>query len=184
MYSRATTIMAAGSLCLAAAAISSPMPVRAQIAQAPCDSITSGGWVLKSTGDWANFAAQAGCRSGRLQGHVNYVDHQFGFHLESTQITAYLADPARPNARDICGRGRVNDSSFEVSFRIHLEDNGEPGWGYDVFGIAIDGWKGPGGVYLQASNTVGGNVQLQRVNAGGRMPALHEPQACAGLASP
>jgi hypothetical protein len=51
-------------------------------------------------------------------------------------------DPAFPNARDICGTGIVdyNGSSFNVTFRVRMEDNGEPG-GSDRFGVRLsDGY--------------------------------------------
>ena len=65
---------------------------------------------------------------------VNYVDHG-GFdgvrpyHVRSSEITGYLIDPAFPNARDICGWGRVtvNGGEFITRFRVRMVDNGEPG---------------------------------------------------------
>jgi len=124
---------------------------------------------------------------------VNFVDHEHNFHLKSTRITGYLYDPANANARDICGKARVNDSAFEVSFRIHLEDNGEPG-ANDKFGIVIDNWHAPERFYVVTSRKLangqggGGNVQLHKSNnsttASPAMLALQEWQMCPDLDSP
>ncbi|HUQ29138.1 MAG TPA: post-COAP-1 domain-containing protein [Usitatibacter sp.] len=177
---------------LVALAIFIPTHAGAHMVQAPCDSITSGGYVLKHAGEWANFAAHGGCKNGDFWGEVNFVDHEFKFHLKSTQITGYLFDPARPNSRDICGRARVNDSANEVSFRVHLEDNGEPGTS-DKFGIVIDNWNAPERFYIVSSRALGGglgggNVQLHKGNrsnsASPGMLALQEWQMCGDLDSP
>jgi len=77
-----------------------------------------------------------------------------------------------PNARDICGYARVNeDPNYEVQFRIHLVDNGEPGKN-DTFGLAVDGAYGINGnrFYVISSRKLadggpgGGNVQLHKSN--------------------
>ncbi len=186
-------ITAAGALAAAAASISIPVEVQAHMVQAPCDFITSGGFVYKDNGAMANFAADGGCKHNDFWGNVNYVDHEHNFHLKSTQITGYLFDPAMPNSRDICGKARVNDSAYEVSFRIHLEDNGEPGTN-DKFGIVIDNWNAPTRFYTVSSRKLangeggGGNVQLHKSNnsttASQAMLALQEWQMCGDLDSP
>ena len=141
----------------------------------------------------ANFAADGGCKKQDFWGSVNYVDHEHNFQLKSTQITGYLFDPANPNSRDICGKARVNDSAFEVMFRVHLEDNGEPGMN-DKFGIIIDNWNAPTRFYVVTSRKLangeggGGNVQLHKGNnsntASDAMLAMQEWQMCGDLDSP
>lgn len=183
----------AGTLAAAALGISTPMQAQAHMVQAPCDFITSGGFVFKDNGAMANFSADGGCKKQDFWGSVNYVDHEHNFHLKSTQITGYLFDPANANSRDICGKGRVNDSASEVSFRIHLEDNGEPGTS-DKFGIVIDNWNAPTRFYVVSSRKLangqggGGNVQLHKSNnsttASDAMLALKEWQMCGDLDSP
>jgi hypothetical protein len=184
----------AGSIAAAALAISTPTQVQAHMVQAPCDFITSGGWVYSEPpNEWANFSADGGCKHNDFWGSVNFVDHKSNFHLKSTQITGYLFDPANPNSRDICGKARINDSAFEVSFRIHLEDNGEPGVN-DKFGIIIDNWNAPERFYVIHSRNLGGgehgggNVQLHKSNnsttASDAMLALKEWQMCGDLDSP
>jgi hypothetical protein len=183
----------AGSLAALALGISAPAVVQAHWVQAPCDFITSGGFVYKDNGAMANFAADGGCKHDDFWGNVNYVDHEHEFHMKSTQITGYLFDPANPNSRDICGKARVNDSASEVMFRIHLEDNGEPGVN-DKFGIIIDNWNAPTRFYVVSSRQLangqggGGNVQLHKSNnsttASDAMLALKEWQMCGDLNSP
>lgn len=187
------SLATAGSIAAGMLAISVPMQAQAHMVQAPCDFITSGGFVYKDNGAMANFAADGGCRHNDFWGEVNYVDHEHNFHLKSTQITGYLFDPALPNARDICGKARVNDSAFEVSFRIHLEDNGEPG-SNDRFGIVIDNWNAPTRFYTVSSRKLangeggGGNVQLHKSNnsttASQAMLGMQEWQMCGDLDSP
>ena len=183
----------AATFAAAALGISTPMKAQAHMVQAPCDFITSGGFVFKDNGAMANFSADGGCKKQDFWGSVNYVDHEHNFHLKSTQITGYLFDPALPNSRDICGKARINDAANEVSFRIHLEDNGEPGTN-DKFGIIIDNWNAPTRFYVVSSRKLangqggGGNVQLHKSNnsttASDAMLALKEWQMCGDLDSP
>ena len=174
--------------------ISVPTQVQAHMVQAPCDFITSGWWVLSEPPNvWANFSADGGCKKQEFWGSVNFVDHRSNFHLKSTQITGYLYDPANPNSRDICGKARINDGPYEVSFRVHLEDNGEPGVN-DKFGIVIDNWNAPTRFYVIGSRNLGGgehgggNVQLHKSNnsttASPAMLAMKEWQMCGDLDSP
>lgn len=158
---------------------------------APCDFITGGGWVLNNSGDKVNFGAHGGCKNGAFWGHVNVLDHSTNppGHLRSTSITGYNFDPARPNARDICGWGvvSVNGSSFTTRFRVKMEDNGEPG-GSDMFGVRL------GNGYLLSTRELGppgptgggGNIQLHKPNPSttGPSPAPSEAEMCGGLGSP
>lgn len=193
MTRKLSALALAGSVAAAMLGITTPVQVQAHMVQAPCDFITSGGFVYKDNGAMANFAADGGCKKQDFWGSVNYVDHEHNFQLKSTQITGYLFDPANPNSRDICGKARVNDSAFEVMFRVHLEDNGEPGMN-DKFGIIIDNWNAPTRFYVVTSRKLangeggGGNVQLHKGNnsttASDAMLAMQEWQMCGDLDSP
>ena len=141
----------AGALAVMAAGIGAPATASAHWVQAPCDFVTSGGFVFKDNGERANFGAHGGCKNNEFWGHVNYVDHQNQFHMNSTRITGYLFDPATPNARDICGWARINDQPQEVMFRVRLVDNGEPGKN-DTFGITIDNWNSRGERFYRVSS--------------------------------
>ena len=188
MFSVAATFVAT------ALGIAVPAPATAHWVQAPCDFITSGGYVFKDNGAMANFGAHGGCKNGQFWGHVNFVDHEQNLHVSSIEITGYLYDPASPNSRDICGWARTNDE-ITVRFRVRLTDNGEPGVN-DQFGIVLDTQNQiPGDrFYLVSTRKLanggpgGGNVQLHKSNpsttASPEMLALTESQMCGDLNTP
>ena len=157
----------------------------AHFVPAPCDFITGGGFVMGDSGQRVNFGAHGGCKNGQFWGHVNVLDHAYNppAHLRSTSITGYLMDPAFPNARDICGTGVVDGGagSFTVTFRVRMEDNGEPGIGKDRFGLHLSN-----GYDLTTRVLTGGNIQLHKPNPSttGPNPAPTEDQMCGGLATP
>jgi hypothetical protein len=160
-------------------------PAEAHFVPAPCDFITGGGFIIGDSGQFINFGAHGGCKHGQFWGHVNVLDHSTNppGHLKSTSITGYLFDPAFPNARDICGTGvvTVNGGSFDVTFRVRMEDNGEPGTGVDRFGVRLSTG------YLQTTRIIsGGNIQLHKPNPSttGPSPAPTEAEMCGGLATP
>jgi len=91
----------------------------------PCDFMTSGGFVIKDSGDKATFAAHGGCKNGDFWGHVNYVDHATGYHLDSIEITGYLTPFAGSKTRIICGAATSNGAEAQpVYFRVTMTDNG------------------------------------------------------------
>jgi hypothetical protein len=182
------------SVAALAAGLGTPTTAHAHMVKAPCDFVTSGGFVFKDNGVMANFAADGGCKNGDFWGKVNFVDHETGYHLNSTRITGYLWDPKVPNARDICGWARVNDSSYEEQFRVRVIDNGEPGRD-DQFGIIVDNTHSSGDrFYLVSTRSLGGNkngggnVQLHKSNpsttAGPGFFDLQEWQMCGDLNTP
>lgn len=189
-------IPVAGAIATLAAGLSVPMQAQAHYVPAPCDFITSGGFVFKDDGAMTNFSADGGCKNGDFWGNINVVDHGIPVHFNATRITGYLWDPKVPNARDICGYARVNeDPNYEVQFRVHLVDNGEPGKN-DVFGFAVDGAYGINGnrFYVISSRKLadggpgGGNVQLHKSNPsttpGPGFFSLQEWQMCGDLNMP
>ena len=189
-----SALATAGIFVAGALGIATPTTALAHYVQAPCDFITSGGFVFKDNGQRANFGAHGGCKHGEFWGHVNYVDHENQFHLNSTRITGYLFDPDSPNSRDICGWGRINDQAQEVMFRIRLTDNGEPGRD-DQMGITIDNWYTSGERFYKVSarslggdGKGGGNVQLHKGNRSNTIDpgyfALQEWQMCGDMAHP
>jgi len=163
----------------------------AHFVPAPCDFITGGGWVLNDAGDKVNFGSHGGCKHGAFWGNVNVLDHSYNppGHFKSTRITGYLMDPAFPNARDICGEGEVsvNGSRFNVTFRVRMEDNGEPG-GSDRFGIRLSNgyWLSTRELGPPGPNGGGGNIQLHKPNPSttGPDPAPSEFEMCGELPPP
>src|SRR5260370_24148879 len=119
-----------GALAVAGLLLVPSAPVSAHFIPSPCDFITGGGFIFRDDGARANFGAHGGCKNGAFWGHVNYVDHggfngATPYHVDSTEITGYLIDPAFPNARDIFGFARTN-AGETLRFRVRMEDNGEP----------------------------------------------------------
>ena len=189
-----STLSVAGALAAGMLAFSVPSTVSAHWVPAPCDFVTSGGFVFKDNGERANFGAHGGCKHGEWWGNVNYVDHENQFHMKSTRITGYLFDPDAPRARDICGWARINDQEQEVMFRVRLVDNGEPGRD-DTFGITIDNWYTAGERFYRVSSRElaggeggGGNVQLHKGNRSNSIDpgffSLQEWQMCGDMAHP
>jgi hypothetical protein len=153
----------------------------------PCDFTTSGGFVLTDGGRDANFGAHGGCKNGGFWGHVNYVDHTTGYHVDSIAITGYLTPFQGSNIRDICGIATTNNPSdpYPVLFRIRLVDNGEPGVA-DQFGIRLSTGYKVSTRLLNAGSHGGGNVQLHDPNPStvGPNPSPGESAMCSGVAAP
>jgi hypothetical protein len=173
------------------------LPAIAHFVPSPCDFITGGGFVFKDNLERANFGAHGGCKENGpdapFWGHVNYVDHdptpQAGgtkspYHVNSTQITGYLCDPAFPNARDVCGFARTSTGET-VRFRVRLVDNGEGTNAAckDEFGIVLDNGYEVRTRPLAADRSGGGNIQLHKDNpsTGG---AFGDDGLCGGLGNP
>jgi len=159
---------------------------------APCDFVTSGGFVLTDSLNMANFGAHGGCKNGQFWGHVNYVDHggfagRDPYHIDSIQITGYLTPVQGSNIRDICGMARTNNPSEPqpVLFRVRLIDNGEPGVA-DQFGIRLSTGYAVTTRLLNAGMGGGGNVQLHGPNPSttGPSPAPGEQTMCGGVGEP
>ena len=183
----------AASFGLLAASIAVSTPVRAHWVQAPCDFVTGGGFIHKDNGQMVNYGIHGGCKNNEFWGHVNFVDHEDQFHLNSTRITGYLFDPAMPNARDICGFARINDQEQEVMFRVRVVDNGEPGRsGPDMTGIYVDNWYASGDTprfyRIPTRGISGGNIQLHRSNRSNTADpgffSLQEWQMCGDMDTP
>jgi hypothetical protein len=154
--------------------------------QQPCDFVTSGGFVLKDDGAMDNFGIHGGCKHNGFWGHVNIVDHDNDYHIDSTQITGYFAPSPGSTIRDICGFARTNAAEAQpVRFRIRLIDNGEPGVA-DQFGIVMSNGYHVTMRLLNNGNGGGGNVQLHNDNPSTTAPSLYptEAQMCGGLQMP
>lgn len=163
-------IVAAAALALSpfVASVAAPVAVEARVIQTetPCDFATSGGFVIGPTGKKANFGVHGGCKNGDFWGHLNFVDHANGYHVQSVAITGYVVAPGGiQNARDVCGTAQTNNSDDPetVYFVARLIDNGEPG-GADQFGLKLsNNYSVP--LLTLGTARPGGNVQLHRANA-------------------
>lgn len=153
---------------------------------APCDFLTSGGFVLTDLGKETNFGAHGGCKNGGFWGHLNFVDHGSGYHIDSLEVTGYLTPTPGSNIRDICGVATTNAAEGQpVWFRVRLVDNGEPGIA-DTFGIRLSTGYVVTSRLLGRSGPRGGNVQLHDPNPStvGPTPSPDEQAMCAGIAAP
>lgn len=152
----------------------------------PCDFTTSGGFVYTDTGNKATFGAHGGCKNGDFWGHVNFMDHTTGYHVDSLDITGYLTPFAGGTIRDICGSARTNGAENQpVYFRIRLVDNGEPGVA-DQFGIRLSNGYSITTRLLGGGGPGGGNVQLHGPNPStrGPDPSPTEQMMCFGIPEP
>jgi hypothetical protein len=131
----------------------------------PCDFVTSGGFVITDTGKEANFGAHGGCKHDGFWGHLNYVDHGTGYHVDSVEVTGYVTPSQGSNVRDVCGTATTNNPADiqPVYFRIRLVDNGEPGVA-DLFGIRLSNGYSVTSRLLGRGMHGGGNVQLHGPN--------------------
>lgn len=170
----AAGFIAAATLALSPLAVTLTTPVTVQAGMmddvaVPCDFITSGGFVVSpESGKKANFGVHGGCKNGDFWGHLNFVDHANGYHVQSVAITGYIVAPnGVQNARDVCGVAQTNNPNDPetVAFVVRLIDNGEPG-GADQFGMKLASAT-PYSVPLLNLGTArpGGNVQLHSANA-------------------
>ena len=152
----------------------------------PCDFVTSGGFVITDAGKEANFGAHGGCKHDGFWGHLNYVDHGTGYHVNSLEITGFLTPFPGSNIRDICGTATTNGAESQpVLFRVRLVDNGEPGVA-DLFGIRLSNGYVVTSRLLGRGMNGGGNVQLHDPNPSttGPSPSPDEQTMCGGLGAP
>lgn len=147
----------------------------------PLDFVTGGGFIVRASGAEANFGVGGGVKNGAFWGHLNYIDHGIGLHVQAQRqnITGYIFIDDR--TRDICGHAQTNLAG-EVAFHVRVTDNGEPGRD-DIFiirlgqnGVVIYTTEGDPDHTLGGSGPGGGNIQLHKGNRSNTAPAT--PSAC------
>jgi hypothetical protein len=156
------------------------------VVPSPCDFTTSGGFVIPDAGRDANFGAHGGCKHDGFWGHINFEDHNTGYHVDSVAITGYLTPTAGSNIRDICGQATTNAAEAQpVYFRVRLIDNGEPGTS-DQFGIRLSNGYVVSTRLLNNGLGGGGNIQLHDPNpsTAGPNPSPDEATMCNGVDAP
>jgi hypothetical protein len=132
----------------------------------PCDFLTSGGFVINDAGKKVTFGIHGGCKNGEFWGHLNVLDHATGYHISSTDVTAYIVpNSSNQYAREICGLATTNNplDPSPVNFRVRLIDNGEPGK-LDLFGIRLSTGYHVTTRLLSDLKPGGGNIQLHDQN--------------------
>ena len=132
----------------------------------PCDFLTSGGFVINDAGKKVTFGIHGGCKNGEFWGHLNVLDHATGYHISSTDVTAYIVPTnGTQYTREICGLATTNSPADPASvfFRVRLIDNGEPGR-LDLFGIRLSTGYHVTTRLLSDLKPGGGNIQLHDQN--------------------
>jgi hypothetical protein len=146
-------------------------------ANAHCDHMTGGGFVVRDSDAKGTFSFGGGCKHGEPWGHLEYHDHGTGLNVHWLTITAYIivatqggeTDPKRTGWRQICGTARTNQFG-DVDFKAGAIDNGEPGT-EDMFAVRL--CQSGARVYttefdsdlsLGGSGPGGGNIQLHKPN--------------------
>jgi hypothetical protein len=126
------------------------------------DFVTAGGWITGTpSGAKANFGAAGGIKDGAFWGHLDYLDHGSGTHVEATAVTGYAVDPNDADCRIVDYAVTIDGQAGNA--RIRVCDKGVPGRN-DVFQIQLSNGYFAGGD-LGGSQPGGGNVQLHKANA-------------------
>jgi len=102
----------------------------------PPSSATGGGQVpvnpVNPTGGKGSFGFNAKSDGGVGSGHLNYLNHVTGAHLDCTVSAVTITPPTA----DFSGTCSANSDA--TSFMAHVEDHGNPGKGNDVFTITYN----------------------------------------------
>jgi hypothetical protein len=150
-----------------------------------CDFLTGGGFIIRDTGDKANFGVGGACKDGGdghgLWGHLEYIDHGTGLNAHWITITDYREvftsttppPPKTRGARFICGTARTNLYG-DVNFVVYAEDQGEPGVN-DKFEIRLTQPVGNSPQHTVYTTEHDKNVTLGGGGSGGGNIQLHQP---------
>jgi hypothetical protein len=128
-----------------------------------CGKVTGGGWITGTpSGDKGNFGMSGSIRRGEFWGHLNYLDHGTGMHVQSTAVTGFAVDPADANGRIITYAVTIDGEAGTATLRV--ADHGEPGHD-DIFDLTLsNGYHAAGD--LGGARPGGGNVQLHKCPTG------------------
>jgi hypothetical protein len=123
----------------------------------PCAvKITNGGWIVTDDADRASFGGTARETStGDISGQEHYLDQGPGepMDVHSLNVLTITCNSTLTTA-SIFGQATI-DGSGSHSYRIDVQDNGEPGKGKDHYRIRLDTGYDSGDHLLRA-----GNVQI------------------------
>src|SRR5436190_3263122 len=122
-----------------------------------CDKVTGGGFILGTpSGGHGSFAVGGGIRRGAFWGHLNYIDHDTGMHVQATAVTGYTVIDAVTRKIDYT----VDIDGASGTASVMVADNGEPGRN-DIFDITLSTGYHAGGD-LGGAGSGGGNIQLHK----------------------
>ena len=116
--------------------------------------ITNGGWIIAANGDRASFGGNARVDAdGNASGNEEYQDHgpaqPMNLHGNVLVVVCNSATSAT-----IYGTATI-DGAGSFFYRLNVEDNNEPGTGFDKYWIAVANGYNSGNQTLR-----GGNVQI------------------------
>jgi hypothetical protein len=164
-------------------------------ANADCDFLTGGGFIIVNNGAHANFGVGGGCSKDGTPtwGHLEYIDHDIGLNVHWTSITAYIQNSkdgvdskGRPTgSRFICGKARTNLAAPDdnVNFAVRAMDTGEPGV-LDEFDIQLTQERTGTLVYTTNLNFLLTAHELNDGNGGGGNIQLHGTAGAPGGSCP
>jgi hypothetical protein len=118
--------------------------------------ITNGGWITALNGDTGSFGGNAKVdAAGVVSGNEEYQDHGpvFPMNLHGN-VLVVICESA--TAATIYGSATI-DGAGSHFYRIRVQDNHEPGTGFDKYGIIADNGYASGDQTLE-----GGNVQVHK----------------------
>ena len=115
----------------------------------PAPSRATGGGQISVSGGRASFGFNAKQDNGTASGHLNYVNHVTGAHLDCTVtlITELTTTTAKFS-------GTCNSNSSAAAFMAQVEDNEEPGKGVDKFKITYNS-------NTEGDTIISGNIQIK-----------------------
>jgi hypothetical protein len=146
---------------------------------------TGGGWITSvapsppagvpaallplATNDHANFGFVAsatvqadGVTLGDFQGELSYHDHRIGLRLHSTDMTGFeVLSNTQFRFSGVADVTIANGNPCSCDFVVTVEDNAEPGKGFDKFTISLPGIIVDGAPYSQTGLLGGGNIQTR-----------------------
>lgn len=114
------------------------------------DFMTGGGFIVVN-GVKDTFGFVAGFKPGETSpsGHLNYIDHQSGDHIQSISVDSYTGSGV---CRTFSGPG--TDNGQQTNYSVRACDNADPGNGSDTFEMQLSN-------NYQPSGTLGGgNIKL------------------------
>jgi hypothetical protein len=112
--------------------------------------VTGGGEINEtSPSGFGNFGFNAQTKGSGISGQLEYQNHASNVNVHSTSITSLCVTG---NSATFSGTCTKNNTS--CTFKVEIQDNGEPGDGVDRFTISVNGGPAEGGVITK------GNIQV------------------------
>jgi hypothetical protein len=130
--------------------LTSPPGPPCPAAPVPSGKVTGGGQVpVNMTGGKGSFGFNATSNSGVGSGHLNYLNHVTGAHLDCTVTAVTTLTTTTADFSGTCA------NSSASSFMAHVEDHGNPGKGNDVFRITYT-------MMTEGGTLTSGNIEIHQ----------------------